>query len=283
VGYIQENRAQIREHIGRLMHGSRYLKDVVSAVGANTVSAVKAQRFGSDHYTGAAATFLDGPAAGVTTYVGASAAGTGALTLNPVPAAMPNVGDTFEVWPSDTSIDDVNDAINLAILDVQHLAASIAVLVGPTIDAERKRITVPSSWTMVSRLTYEYGGFKYKLRPRDPRDPMPWDQIEPVTFDIEGQAIVVWGTVPASATNLRLVGYAVAQKLADDTTPATVRSDFLVYKAAAILSQDHMAGELLDPEGSQRRAVFWSQQAEAKKREMNTQVLANTARLEEAL
>jgi hypothetical protein len=62
---------------------------------------------------------------------------------------------------------------------------------------------------MVSRLTYEYGGYKFKLRPRDPRDRMPWDQVDqPETFDIEGSAIVVWGGIPTSATNLRLVGYA---------------------------------------------------------------------------
>lgn len=281
--YVQENRAQIRAHIGRLMHGPRFLKDVVAVVGANYVDAIKATRFGTDHYSGAAISFIDGPALGLTTYVSTSEPGTGRLTMAPVPATLPLVGNTLEVWPEDTDIEAVNEAINMAILDVQHLAASAVVQTSPTIDAERKRITIPATWNMVSRLTYEYGGFKYKLRPRDPRDRMPWDQLEPETFDIEGSTILVWGSIPASATNLRLVGYASASLLANDVTTTPIRSDFLVYKAASILAQDTIAAELLDPEGSIRRATFWAQQAESKKREMNMQVLANTVRLEEAL
>jgi hypothetical protein len=282
--YISENREQIREHIGRLMHGSRFLKGVIASVGAADITLTRAARFGADHYTGAVASFINGPALGMATYIAASEPGTGKLTLLPVPAIMPVVGNKVEVWPEETDIEDVNDAINLAILDVQHLAATITVLTSPTIDSARKRITIPATWSMVSRLTYEYGGYKFKLRPRDPRDRMPWDQVDqPETFDIEGSAIVVWGGIPTSATNLRLVGYTLPVLLADDTTATPVRSDFLVYKAASILSQDSMAGDLLDPEGSARRATFWAQQAEAKKREMNMQVLANTVRIEEAL
>lgn len=283
MAYIAENRAQIREHIGRLMHGPNYLSTVVATVGANYVTALKAARFGTDHYSGDAISFIDGPAIGTTTYISASEPGTGKLTMLPVPSVMPVVGNKFEVWPEDTDIDSVNDAINMAILDVQHLAMQATVLVGPTFDGERKRVTIPENWNMISRLTYEYGGFKYKLRPRDPRDPMPWDQLEPQTFDVEGNGIVIWASVPSSATNVRLIGYATPSLLTDDTTTVPIRSDFLVYKAASILSQDSMAGELLDPEGSARRATFWAQQAEAKKREMNMQVLSNTTRLEEAL
>jgi hypothetical protein len=265
------------------MHGAGYLTGPVASVGADYVTITKATRFGLDHYSGSAISFLDGPAIGLTTYLSTSEPGTGKLTMAPVPAIMPVVGNTLEVWPEDTDIEGVNAAINLAILDVQHLAALAVVQTSPTIDADRKRITIPATWNMVSRLTYEYGGYKYKLRPRDPRDRMPWDQYEPETFDIEDDAILVWGAVPASATNLRLVGYRAATLLTDDTTTTPIRSDFLVYKAASILSQDTMASELLDPEGSTRRATFWAQQAEVKKREMNMQVLANTVRIEEAL
>lgn len=281
--YIQENREQVREHIGRLMHGARFIKGTVASVGANYITVAKAARFGNDKFTGSVVYFLDGPAAGDITYVQSSEQGTGKLTLLPVPAVMPVVGNKVEVWPEETSIEDVNDAINLAILDVQHLAATIAVLSAPTIDGERKRVTIPATWTLVARLTYEYGGLKYKLRPRDPRDRMPWDQSYPETFDIEGSGLVVWGGIPSSATNVRLVGYARPEKPTNDSTPIPIRSDFLVYKAASILSQDSMAGDLLDPERSQSRAVFWAQQAEQKKREMNGQVLSNTVRIEEYL
>lgn len=266
------------------MYGARFLKGVVASATANSVTITKAARFGADHYTGAVIFFLDGPAIGTLTYVSANESGTGKLTLSPVPATMPVAGNKMEVWPEDTSVEDVNDSINLAILDVQHLASVLTVTTSPTIDVERKRITIPAGWDKIARLTYEYGGYKFKLRPRDPRDRMPWDQLDqPETFDIEGQGIVIWGAIPDSATNLRLVGYALPTQLTDDTTLTTVRSDFLVYKAASILSQDNMAGELLDPQGQVQRATFWAQQAEQKKREMNMQVLSNTVRIEEAL
>lgn len=281
--YISESRATIRTHIGRLIFGSRFLTDTISAVGANTITLPKSSRFGIDHFTGGVAYVVDGPVAGASTYVAANAPGTGQLTLSPVPVVMPSVGNKVEVWPDETSPDEVNDAINLAILDAQHLAASIQVQVSPTIDTPRTRVTIPATWTMVARLRYDDGGITYRLRPRDPRDPNPWDQEPPTTFDIEGQAIVVWGGVPSSATNVRLVGYAPAQILANDTDLATVRSDFLVYKAASILVQNRMATPQLDPEGSGTRATFWAQQAEQKKREMNTQAMSNTVRIEEVV
>lgn len=281
--YIQETREKIREHIGRLVHGPRFLKDTLTAIGVTTVTAPKSARFGTDHFTGSVMYVIDGPVAGISAYVGANNPGLGQLVLSPVPAVMPSVGNKIEVWPEDTSPDDVNDAINLAILDVQHLAAQIAVQVSPTIDTARTRITIPSTWSMVARLTYEYGGIKYRLRPRDPRDVNPWDQDVPATFDIEGQTIVVWGGIPNSATNVRLVGYATAALPVNDTDPVTVRSDFVVYKAASILMQNRMATQLLDPEGSGSRATFWAQQAESKKRELNIQAISNTVRIEEAV
>jgi hypothetical protein len=281
--YIQESRETVRAHIGRLMFGSKFLKDTISAVGATTVTAPKSSRFGVDHFTGAVLYVVDGPVAGISAYVAANAPGTGQLTLAPVPAVMPSVGNKIEVWPEEITPDEVNDAINLAILDVQHLAASVVVLTSPTFDSARKRVTIPANWSMVARLTYEDGGLKYRLRPRDPRDPNPWDQLPPMTFDIEGQGLVVWGAVPTSATNVRLVGYAMPTLPALDSDLISIRSDFVVYKAASILVQSRIASPTLDPEGSGQRATFWAQQAEQKKREMNGQALSNTVRIEEAL
>lgn len=283
MGYISESRATIRIHIGRLVFGSRFLADTITAVGSNTITVPKSSRFGVDHFTGGVLYVVDGPVAGVSTYVAANAPGTGQLTLSPVPAVMPSVGNKIEVWPDEISPDEVNDAINLAILDAQHLAAAVTVQVSPTFDTARKRITIPATWTMVARLSYEDGGIKYRLRPRDPRDPNPWDQDPPLTFDIEGQTIVVWGGVPTSATNVRLVGYAPPTLPTTDTDLATVRSDFVVYKAASILAQSHMGTPQLDPEGSGTRATFWAQQAEQKKREMNVQAMSNTVRIEEVV
>lgn len=281
--YVSESRETVRQHIGRLMFGNRFLKGTVETVGVNTITALKARRFGADHFTGSVVYFIDGAAIGDATYVAENEPGTGEMVLLPVPAIMPGVGDKFEIWPEDTSVDDVNDAIDLAILDVQHLTSAITVQIAPTIDAERKRITIPAGWDKIARITYEYGGLKYKLRPRDPRDPNPWDQVWPETFDVEGQGVVVWGTIPTSATNIRLVGYKLPTLPTTDATTIPVRSDFVVYKAASILSQDNMATELLDPQGSQRRAVFWAQQAEQKKREMTGQYMSNTVRIEEVL
>jgi hypothetical protein len=266
--YIQESRETVRAHIGRLMFGSKFLKDTISAVGANYVTAPKSSRFGVDHFTGGVLYVVDGPVAG---------------TLAPVPAVMPSIGNKIEVWPEEITPEEVNDAINLAILDVQHLAASVVVLTSPTFDSTRKRVTIPANWSMVARLTYEDGGLKYRLRPRDPRDPNPWDQLPPTTFDIEGQGLVVWGAVPTSATNVRLVGYAMPTLPALDSDTISIRSDFVVYKAASILVQSRIATPTLDPEGSGQRATFWAQQAEQKKREMNGQAMSNTVRIEEAL
>jgi hypothetical protein len=285
--YISESRSTIRSHIGRLMFGSKFLADTISAVGANTITLPKSSRFGINHFAGAVLYVVDGPVAGTSTYVASNAPGTGQLTLSPVPAVLPSVGNKVEIWPDEMTPDEVNDAIDMAILDVQHLAAAVTVLTSPTIDVARKRVTVPATWSMVARLTYEDGGLTYKLRPRDPRDPNPWDQDPPTTFDIENdgmtRSIVVWGGVPTSATNLRLVGYNPPTKLATDTDTTIIRSDFVVYKAASILVQDSMATPEMDPRGSGNKATFWAQQAEAKKREMNAQAMSNTARLDEGL
>jgi hypothetical protein len=285
--YISESRATIRTHVGRLMYGSKFLADTISAVGANTITLPKSSRFGADHFSGSVLYVVDGPVAGISTYVASNAPGLGQLTLAPVPVVMPSMGNKVEVWPDEMTPDEVNDALNLAILDVQHLAAAIAVQTSPTFDIARKRITIPPTWTMVARLSYEDGGLKYRLRPRDPRDPNPWDQDPPTTFDIENdgttRSIIVWGAVPDSATNVRLVGYAGASLPTSDTDTTAIRSDFLVYKTAAILTQSRMATQLLDPEGSGAKATFWSQQAEVKKREMNVQAMSNTVRIEEVV
>jgi hypothetical protein len=283
--YIAETREKVRERIGRLIYGPRFLKDVVASVGANYVTALKAARFPTDHYSGDVFYVVDGPSLGTTTYVSSSEPATAKLFLSPVPALMPSVGNKIEVWPGETTPDDVNGAIDLALLEVQHLTAVIAVQTSPTIDSARSRITIPATWSMVARLSFEYGGVKYMLRPRDPRDQMPWDQSFPTTFDIEApnRQIVVFGTIPATATNVRLVGYAMPALPTADTDLLTLRSDYVVYKAASILVQDEMATPELDPGGSGAKASFWANQAEQKKREMVGQAMANTARIEEVV
>lgn len=281
--YIAETREKVRERIGKLMHGPRFLKDTVASVGANYVTANKAARFAADHFSGAVLYVVNGTAAGTATYVSSSEPATSKLFLNPVPSVMPGVGDRIEVWPGDMTPEEVNLAIDQAILEVQHLTATVAVLTSPTIASDRKRITIPPTWSMIARLSYEYGGQKWTLRPRDPRDPSPWDQPIPTTFDIEGSSAVVWGTVPTSATNVRLVGYAMPTLPTADTDQLQLRSDYVVYKAASILSQDEMATPELDPQGSGAKASFWAGQAEAIKRQMVGQAMANTARIEEVL
>lgn len=285
MAFVAETRAKVRERIGRLMYGARYLKDTISEVGPTYVATPKSMRFGSDHFSGATLTVVVGATAGTTTYVSTNEPGTGRLTLLPIPLVMPSVADTIEVWPDGIATDDVDEAIAMAMLDVQNISAAIAVQTSPTIDSDRKRIAIPATWTAIARLSFEYGGLKYVLRPRDPRDPQPWDQDWPVTFDIEStnRQIVVLGGIPDSVTNVRLVGYALPSLPTADTDQLPLRSDFLVYKAASILVQNQMATAELDPEGSGSKAQFWASQAEAIKRQMQGQALSNTARIEEAL
>jgi hypothetical protein len=285
MAFVAETQAKIRERIGRLMYGPRYLKDTVATVGSTYVTTLKATRFSADHFSGAVLYVVNGAAAGSSTYVSTSEPGSGKLTLSPVPLVMPSVGDQIEVWPNETTPEDVNESIALAMLDVQNISAAITVLTSPTIDTARKRVTIPATWSMVARLSFEYGGLKYVLRPRDPRDPQPWDQEWPTTFDIEAtnRQIVILGGIPATATNVRLVGYALPTLPAADTDTVPMRSDFLTYKAAAILLQNRMATSELDPEGSGSKVQFWTTQAEAIKRQMQGQAMSNTARIEEAV
>jgi hypothetical protein len=283
--YIAETREKVRERIGRLMYGAKFLKDVVASVGANYIAANKAARFRADHFSGHVLYVVDGLAVGTSTYISESESATAQLTLSPVPLVMPAPGDKIEVWPEETTPDDVNEAINLAILEVQHLTATPAVATSPTIDSARTRITIPATWSMISRLTYEYGGLKYRLRPRDPRDPRPEDQAWPLTFDIEAPnaQIHVYGGVPSSASNVRLVGYAMPSLPTSDADLLDLRSDYVVYKAASILAQSRMGSPEIDPQGHGGKATFWTGEADKKKREMVGQAMANTARIEEVL
>lgn len=283
--YIAETREKVRERVGRLVYGTKYLKDIIATVGANYITVPKATRFATDHFSGYVLYVVDGPVAGISTYVSSSEPGTSKLFLSPVPIVMPSVGNKIEVWPEESTPDDVNEAINMAVLDVQHLTAQVAVQTSPTIDADRSRVTIPATWSQVARLTFEYGGLKYALRPRDPRDQMPWDQSWPTTFDIEApnRQVIVYGTIPPTATNVRLVGYAMPALPTADSDLLTLRSDFLVYKAASILSQSRMATPELDPEGSGSKATFWASQAEGIKRQMVGQAMSNTADIEEVV
>jgi hypothetical protein len=226
--YIAETREKVRERIGRLIYGPRFLKDVVASVGANYVTALKASRFPTDHYSGDVFYVVDGPSLGTTTYVSSSEPATAKLFLSPVPALMPSVGNKIEVWPGETTPDDVNGAIDLALLEVQHLTAVIAVQTSPTIDSAGQADHHPRHLEHGRAPDLRGRGVKYMLRPRDPRDQMPWDQSLPDHLRHRGpnRQIVVFGTIPATATNVRLVGYAMPALPTADTDLLTLRSDY---------------------------------------------------------
>lgn len=276
MAYLTENRATIRSHIGRLMFGNKFLTDVIASVGVNYVATLKARRFGLNHFTGGTMHVVTGAVAGAATYVSSSEPGSGNLFMNPVLTVMPAIADKIEVWPDDYNQDDINDAIDLAIMDVQTLGRTYVTAV-PAINADGLSVTIPASWVKVARLVYEHGGYTRRLRPTVPSDRGLQDDV----FFVENGKIVVRGGIPASATNIRIAGYTGLALPTNDTDPIAVRSDFIVYKAAAISIAHQMQGQLLDPEMSNNKFTVWTQQAQEVKRSLNSQYLSNTVLLEE--
>ncbi len=271
--FVQESLSTIRRRLGYLVFRDSFIYGAALAASANTITLEKAKRLSPAKLTGNVVYMLTGVAAGESVNVSTSAQGTGVITVVPSWTNTPAIADVAEVWPDGTDPDQVNQYINMAILDVQHLT-SVIVRATPTIASDRKSVTIPTGWTKIARLTYkDAGGYRHTLRPRGPLDPTDSDLV----FDVQDTALELRNAIPSDATVVQVIGYRPPALLSADADLAEVRSDFLMYKAASLMANADAEGPQLDPEGHGQQALTWAREADKLRYNMSLQHLSNTA------
>lgn len=280
VQYAQESLGTIRRRIGKLVYRRRFITDTILAVTANTVTLAKVAPLAPRQIAGANLFVYDGPAAGSIFNVSAHTQGTGVTTVLPSFIVPPLVGNHVEVWPeADIGPDDVNDAINLALLSVQGLV-SVLTRAAPVLSTDRTSCTI-SGLNKIARLTYKMaGGERVTLRPRGTLD----DPRGANTFWVANDTTLEWNVpVPTTATSVEVIGYRAPNLMSLDSDLAEVRSDFLVFKAASLLASSSVEGPALDPTANATRSSIWATEAQALRASLSVQHLANTQHLDRSV
>jgi hypothetical protein len=282
--YVQESLGAIRRRIGKMLYRRKFIQDTITAVGANTVTLPKAASLAGSSLTGGLLYIQDGPAAGLLSNVSQSEQGTGLVTVLPSFGIAPLVGNHVELWPrGDVGPDEVNEAINLAILDIQNLV-SVLVRGTPVLASDRKSCTLPitsPALNKIARLSYKTADARrVSMRPRGGLDDPRGDE----TFWIANETTLEWNqAIPSDATDITVVGYRPPKMLTLDADLAEVRSDYLVYKAAHTLTAGAVESPALDQDGNAIHANIWGSESLKIRQALLLQHAANTRKLDDVI
>lgn len=259
VQFRAETLAVIRRRVMYLRFGPKFIYGTTTAQTATTFRMAAAARFPNDTLNGRVVYVVSGTGSGQSATITDSEQGTGQLTVTPAFAVTLDGTSNVEVYPEDSSPEAVNQAINMAILDASDIVNVKTVSDAPTIDATRTIVTIPASVIKVY-------GFQYKNT--SDSDPIlikcRWhpDRDWPIGtrqnwFTVENGFIYVNFEIPTTATEVRILGYRLPAELTSDSSTSEVRSDYLIYKAAALLESEKIASPGYDPDASQARATSW--------------------------
>jgi hypothetical protein len=274
--FRQESLATLRRRVGYLMFGgkSEFQTATASAGTSSTVTLDFVKRFGPDALVGRTVYIVSGTGAGQRRAINDSDPTAGTLTVTPGWTTPPDGTSVCEVWPDYLAPEDVNAALNQAILRASDWLNTLVVQANPTLDATRKIITLPASWVKFVDVGYFYQGLWWEYLPQDFYDPMRGR-----TFVLRSPGKVYLSEAIPSAVpgaDIQIRGYALPAALASDADLAEVPAAFLVPYAAFLLDASEAAGPTLDPEQHSGRAANWLREALAVEGRMATRWLPNT-------
>ena len=257
-------RAQIRRSIASLMHREKFVWGSVLASPAPTTTTFalnEAKRFPNDYLQGRNLYVVDGTQIGQSAVVSGSAVGTGVVTYAPATTlAIPAVS-TVEIYPEDLYPDSINEAINIAILDVAEFVHVPYETTNPTLDSDRQFLTLPGDFTKVTDVRYlDDGDVRHVYQIVDEPHEM-WDHND-AAF-LSGSQLQLRPWIPASIAGASIIlrGYRHPVLMTTDSDICEVNPAYLIFRAAGLLEQARVEGAGLDPEQHQVRANNWLAQA----------------------
>lgn len=259
--YIHETLRALRERVGRLTGFGHF--DTALAGAAGTVTLERAKAFVDDAWVGGLAYITDGVGFGQSRVVTDHVQSTGVLTISPNWTTTPTTTSRIEVWMKDLSPEIVNNALALALLQIQHMVP-VKMRVNPAaFDATNlDNVTLPSEIVKVY-------GFEYLTSARLWQTHKPVDSVADLrwmrerSFALTGNIMYLYPSVPSdrARTDLYVLGYRHPTTLMAAGELAEGPSAFLVYTAAALIESQKAGGQQIDPEQHSGRAANWLRMA----------------------
>lgn len=276
--FRQETRAAIRRRIGYLLLGNEFVYGPLTAVTPNTATLPRAARFPANTFVGRVAHFLGN---GEALKVDASEEGTGMLTLVPAFTVEPAVGTYAEIWTEQYGPDQINEAINAALIDTSDMVPirAYAQLPDSALDGSRLTLTLPADWTHLSSIGWSLNGLSERATLVQNRSIFDPYALHPQVV-VEGRSIVFNVAVPSSITELSVTGYRLPALLEVDTDLAEVRSDYIMYKAMSLLQMPELGTVSNDPDAHTQRSTGWLGHAENIRQRMKPRFDSNTVQLD---
>ena len=262
--FRQETRGALRRAVGNLMFRGAFMYDTVLASPAPTSSTFalnKAKRYPSGSFVGRVAYVVSGTGAGQSSGVSVSTTGTGVLTVVPSLGTTLDATSVVEIWPESLDPDSVNQALDMALRDVEEICQIRTDIANPTLDSSFTKITVPATLTKIIDVTYMDAGNNW----------IPYaharysNQLTELWrgFTIRNGLISLSEPISSSiaGSNILVRGYRLPNALIADTDLCEINPAFMVYKAAFLLEAGEAGGSSVDPEQHSGRPANWLRDA----------------------
>lgn len=266
-----DSRAALRRRVGGLILGrDRFGYGGVLSATPNSVSARFVRRFPNEFFRGRVLYVAHGTGYGQEVVVSNSTQGSGELQVSPAWDVIPDASSVIELWSDRLTVDDVNNAINLAISDAGDIAAvredRLLSLTG--LPTDRLSVALPSDFTHI----FQIEGVNATLWER-------WDltNADPEEFfTIRNRRLYFPTALPTSMTELWVRGYRRPRRLHADQDICELPADYVVYMAASLLDMAAAEGQQLDPEQHAGRGGNWQRLALLRRNEILTPWEPNT-------
>lgn len=280
--YVTETLATIRERVGLLMHV--LIVGQLTAATASSFSMEQLKKYPNDAEpaVGKVAYIVDGTGAGQLRTVTATVGSTGTGSVSPNWTVTPDTTSIIEIWADDLTPEEVNNAINLAIVNAQELVLVPDRQNPASIDTTYYReLAAPSGFVYVYALRYkDSSGYWREYRPTDNGDGLSFGAGDR-NFFVNGSTLVIRPDLSASVSlgDIWVLGYRRPALLVNDDDVSDVRTDFLVFKAATLLDEGRASGGEVDPNDHGGRAANWTREYLEIRTRMQTALEPNTVEL----
>ena len=278
--FRQETRATVRKRIGKLTKKGKQWTATAGA--ATTVTFTEAKLIPDDTLVGQTLYIVSGTGAGRQALITDHVASTGVLTLSPTGTA-PDSTSVCEIWEEGTTVEDVNDAINLAINDAQETVLVELRSAPLAVASDGIEVTLPANMVYVQAMYVERSTAntfdEYK-----PVQSIAYLDEYPFSFALKGRYAYVSPILNATqiagySTLVEFFGYRAPALPTIDADSLELPSEYVTYMAAFYLEAGQSEGPSLDPKQYAGRAGNWLRQALVRREEMRTMVDPDTVKV----
>lgn len=270
-GAAQDSRAVLRRRVGRVLLGrDKFGYGGVTAATVNSVSAKFARRYPDGFYRARDLYVVSGTGYGQEVFIANSIQGSGEFEISPGWETLPNTSSVIEVWSDRISVDDVNDAINMAILDASDIALvrEDRPVLASAFPLDRLSVPIPEDFTHV-----------FTIESLTASVWSSWDRTNADTqqlYRMRNRRAYFPTALPSSLEELWIRGYRKPRRLLRDDDICEVSPDYVVLMACFYLDAGAAEGQALDPEQHAGRAGNWYRQALLRRNEILTTWQPNT-------